>query len=124
MPSFDEEGNLNYFTARAINPKIKPKYVNPPVKREEIIFNEMSVLERKKIQNNNFDILWKEMWGETNIGGQYKNEETISQKKFEMLKNGIFINNEMINLDILIKNSNTNWNETSWGSDTCLQKTC
>lgn len=49
MPSFDEEGNLNYFTARTINPKIKPKYVNPPVKREEIIFNEININWKKPL---------------------------------------------------------------------------
>lgn len=43
IPSFDGEGNLNYFTSRAINKKIKPKYFNPKFDRETIIFNELNI---------------------------------------------------------------------------------
>lgn len=39
VPSFDKEDNLNYFVARAWVPK-KMKYKNPPVPKDEIIFNE------------------------------------------------------------------------------------
>jgi len=43
FPSFDRIGNLNYFTARSINKFTKPKYVNPPVNRNSIIFNEIII---------------------------------------------------------------------------------
>jgi DNA primase len=39
VPSYDTEGILNYFVARAWVPK-KMKYKNPPVPKDEIIFNE------------------------------------------------------------------------------------
>jgi len=42
VPSFDDDGYLNYFTARAID-ESKRKYVNPKVKRSDIIFNEINV---------------------------------------------------------------------------------
>tara|TARA_B100000212_G_scaffold226276_1_gene171835 strand:+ start:1301 stop:2272 length:972 start_codon:yes stop_codon:yes gene_type:complete len=42
IPSFDSEGHLNYFTARAIDDDTR-KYVNPKVKRTEIVFNELNV---------------------------------------------------------------------------------
>lgn len=43
MPSFDGEGQLNYFTARAVMPSMFPKYKNPNVPREEIVFNELNI---------------------------------------------------------------------------------
>ena len=43
IPSFDEEGELNYFTARSIDVDANRKYINPRVKRSEIIFNEMNI---------------------------------------------------------------------------------
>jgi len=39
VPSYDKEGILNYFVARAFTPK-KMKYKNPAVPKDEIIFNE------------------------------------------------------------------------------------
>jgi DNA primase len=40
VPSYDSNGELNYFTGRSWLPKKKPKYKNPDLPREEIIFNE------------------------------------------------------------------------------------
>lgn len=43
IPSFDDEGHLNYFTARSIDPDATRKYINPKIKRSEIIFNEINI---------------------------------------------------------------------------------
>jgi DNA primase len=43
MPSFDSQGNLNYFVARAVDKDKKPKYDNPDVDKNPIIFNEISL---------------------------------------------------------------------------------
>ena len=43
MPSFDSEGNLNYFVARAIDKNKKPKYDNPHVDHREVVFNEINI---------------------------------------------------------------------------------
>jgi hypothetical protein len=43
MPSFNSEGNINYFIARAIDKDKKPKYDNPEVDKNPIIFNEINV---------------------------------------------------------------------------------
>jgi len=40
IPSYDSEGFLNYFVARAYLDNIKPKYLNPKVDKNKIIFNE------------------------------------------------------------------------------------
>lgn len=44
VPSFDAEGILNYFSARTYWDQWKgPKYANPSIKRESIIFNELMI---------------------------------------------------------------------------------
>ena len=43
MPSFDSEGNLNYFVARAIDKNKKPTYDNPHVDHREVVFNEINI---------------------------------------------------------------------------------
>ena len=40
VPSYDIDNKLNYFTGRAWSSKKKPKYKNPDLPREEVIFNE------------------------------------------------------------------------------------
>ena len=40
IPSYDSNGILNYFIARSFNDKIKPKYLNPSIEKQDIIFNE------------------------------------------------------------------------------------
>mgnify|MGYP001002731744 CR=1 FL=1 len=42
VPSYDMDGKLNYFVARAWTPK-KMKYKNPSVPKDEIIFNESRI---------------------------------------------------------------------------------
>ena len=93
---------------------IRGKYVQNNIEQLKNIFNEMSVLEREKIKHQDFDELWKAMWGETPLVSQYKSEELSSQKKFDTLKNGIIINNEIITLEALIDNATTGWQETEW----------
>lgn len=43
MPSFDKVGELNYFTARAIDKDKKPKYDNPDIDKNPVIFNEINI---------------------------------------------------------------------------------
>jgi hypothetical protein len=43
MPSFDCNGKLNYFAARAVDAFRKPKYDNPDIDKNSIIFNEISI---------------------------------------------------------------------------------
>ena len=93
---------------------IRGKYV--PNNHEQLrnIFNEMSVLERDKILGSDFETLWKTMWGKQDYSNQYKGEELASQKKFELLKSGCLINNDLVTLETLINDSYTDWKETEW----------
>jgi 8-oxo-dGTP pyrophosphatase MutT (NUDIX family) len=93
---------------------LRGKYLIHNKEQLQNIFNEMSIIEKKRIQDNSFENLWKMMWGDTNNLYQYKSEENSSQKKFELLKNGFLINNEKITLDYFIENSSTTWLETEW----------
>ena len=99
---------------------LRGKYVQNNLEHLESLFNEMSIYEREKIRNTDFETLWKNMWGIQESGhttSQYKGEELSSQKKFETLKVvGIPMgpNNEIVSLNTLIENSTTKWKETEW----------
>ena len=91
---------------------IRGKYVQNNLEHLQIIFNEMSISERDTIKNNNFETLWKTMWGPQEYS--YKGEEFTSQKKFEALKQGILIGSEMVDINRFIDNATTSWKETEW----------
>jgi len=97
---------------------LRGKYIQHNVEQLQNIFNEMSVGEREKIRENNFETLWKQMWGDIPQGSQYRSEELASQKKFEALRNGIQTSltdpKEIVSLETLINGSTTTWEETEW----------
>ena len=78
------------------------------------IISEMTLEEKQRLLDNDFDTLWHQLWGD-DINSQYRGEEKISRDKFELLKTGILINNNEYSLESLIKESNTEWSETEWG---------
>jgi len=43
VPSFNDEGKLNYFVARTIDSNAFRKYINPRVAKKKVIFNEMNI---------------------------------------------------------------------------------
>ena len=75
------------------------------------LINEMTINEKNNLINHTFDELWNKLWGNF-VGNQYKSEEKISKEKFNKLKNKEIIN---LNLEDLIKESNTNWIKPEWG---------
>ena len=91
---------------------IRGKYVLNNLEHLQSMFNEMSILERERIGTQDFETLWKEMWGTQDYG--CKGEEITSQKKFEALKQGIQIGNKLITLSSLIQGTTTSWSETEW----------
>ena len=78
------------------------------------IISEMTVDEKQRLLTNDFDTLWKQLWG-NDINTQYRGEEKNSRDKFESLKYGVTTINSSYSLESLIKESKTNWNETEWG---------
>ena len=75
------------------------------------LINEMTLKEKQMLKDNNFEELWKYLWGDY-VGNQYKNEEKSSRDKFNKLKTGYLDN---IDLNKLINMSNTSWEEPEWG---------
>ncbi len=78
------------------------------------IINEMTIDEKKRLLEYDFDTLWQELWG-ANIGIQYRGEERISRDKFNSLKLGINSGGIEYTLYSLINESTTSWNEPEWG---------
>jgi 8-oxo-dGTP pyrophosphatase MutT (NUDIX family) len=93
---------------------LRGKYILHNIEQLQNMFNEMSVEEREKIKTHNFETLWKNMWSDIHLGTQYRSEELSSQKKFDILKNGIIIGTEYVSLETLINDSTTKWKETEW----------
>jgi 8-oxo-dGTP pyrophosphatase MutT (NUDIX family) len=91
---------------------IRGKYSPYNLKQLLNIIDEMSINEKKRILELPFDTLWLEMWGEISI--QFKSEETVSKKKFELLKEGITISDKVYTLKDIIGMSKTAWKETEW----------
>jgi 8-oxo-dGTP pyrophosphatase MutT (NUDIX family) len=68
---------------------IRGKYT---VKDKEYIMSmvkQMSVDEKRRILENDFEVLWNLLWGETAGLNQYKTEKQISRENFNQLKRGI-----------------------------------
>uniref|UniRef100_A0A6C0E235 Nudix hydrolase domain-containing protein n=1 Tax=viral metagenome TaxID=1070528 RepID=A0A6C0E235_9ZZZZ len=93
---------------------LRGKYIMHNKEQLQTIFNEMSIVEKQRIKLHDFDSLWRMMWSETSNLYQYKNEELSSQRKFDLLRSGVNLNNELVTLDYFIENSNTNWLEPEW----------
>jgi len=92
---------------------IRGKYSPYNIYQLQSMIDEMSLSEKQRILTEPFDELWKKMWGET-TNSQYKSEEASSSKKFDLIKEGININDTILNLKEIINRSNTEWYETEW----------
>ena len=81
------------------------------------MIKQMSVHEREKLGKNDFNYVWTELWGDRNVSTQYKNEESASRDKFNILVNGVKSKDDFYTLNDLIEESNRYdiWEETEWG---------
>ena len=78
------------------------------------IINEMTVDEKRRILEDDFETLWKNLWGNL-LGIQYRGEERTSHDKYNALKEGVMIKNKLYTLKSLIEESDTNWECPEWG---------
>lgn len=83
------------------------------------MLRQMTLLEKEKIKEGNFNQLWKEIWGDQSILNKYKIEEGISRDKFNNLLTGVLVKDEFYTLETLIEESNKFvkdlWEEPEWG---------
>jgi 8-oxo-dGTP pyrophosphatase MutT (NUDIX family) len=96
---------------------IRGKYSITCLEQIQNSFDEMSMEEKVRIMEDDFDDLWKGMWGIDTMQMAYKNEQIQSSKKFDILKNGIFLGNKersRITMQDFVENSNSCWKETEW----------
>ena len=93
---------------------IRGRYNLQNIEYIKTIIDIMTNDEKNRIINNDFEYLWKNLWGE-NIGIQYRGEEKNARLKFNQLKKGLYINNKYVNISSLINDSNTVWEEPEWG---------
>ena len=93
---------------------IRGKYKTSNICHIVSLINEMTINEKQNLLTHEFDYLWNNLWGDE-IGIQYRNEESDSRDKFNMLKNGFKLKDETINLEKIILKSTTNWIEPEYG---------
>jgi len=116
---YDNNNILNYLMIRRKNSFgyidfIKGKYSINNIEQMQNNIDEMSIYEKSIVSDESFDFLWKQLWCENANLSNYKNEEYICLKKFDLIKNGVMIDNNMVTLNQLLENSKTSWNETEW----------
>jgi 8-oxo-dGTP pyrophosphatase MutT (NUDIX family) len=81
----------------------------------QTLIDEMTINEKNKLLNSDFDELWGELWGEY-MGMQYRNEEKHSREKFNQIRRGIKTYDEgSYDLEIIVNESKTNWETPEWG---------
>lgn len=86
VPSFDSSGTLNYFSARAYWSKLNgPKYTNPPVKKENIIFNEINIdwKEELTLVEGVFDLIKSNYNATCVLGSRLNSTDKLFQKIVE-----------------------------------------
>ena len=80
------------------------------------IIEEMTIHEKKKIVESNFETLWNNLWVENEEKKiKYKTENYKSMVNFNKLSQGIEICGQDVKLDELIQHSSSSWNEPEWG---------
>jgi len=92
---------------------MRGKYSPYNIEQLQNTINEMSDVEKLRIKENSFDYLWKHMWGSSQ-SNQFRGEESVSCKKFDLITKGVIINNKRHRLADMIDKSPTNWQETEW----------
>jgi ADP-ribose pyrophosphatase YjhB (NUDIX family) len=79
------------------------------------LMKEMTIEEKRMLIENDFSVLWNFLWNKSNIGNQYKQEQLLSEEKFNNLKQGITNGTESYSLTSIINNLTDQWEEPEWG---------
>jgi len=92
VPSFDNEGNINYYVARSIDSNQIPKYRNAKAHRNNVIFNEINLNwnEPITIVEGPFDLM-KCDWNSTCLLGSLLSQKSMLFKKIIENKSEILL---------------------------------
>ena len=93
---------------------MRGKYNLENIKYINKLFEIMTEKERLLLIKYDFDYLWNKLWMKKD-NKQYHNEYDSSKKKFNLLKNGIYVNNRFISLSTIHHNSKVLWYTPEWG---------
>ena len=81
----------------------------------QVLVDQMTIEEKKRLLESDFDTLWADLWGDFS-SMQYRNEEKHSRDKFVQIKRGIQAYDEGdYSLVTLVKGSKTSWSSPEWG---------
>lgn len=78
------------------------------------LINEMTIDEKNRILEKDFETLWNDLWCCVN-NQRFRKERIGAEKKLLQLREGVEINNTHITLKELVNKSSTNWIEPEWG---------
>ena len=81
------------------------------------LFNEMTVDEHKNISTMTFTDMWTDLWLKTKDSKEkYKSEYTSAERKFNILKKGIKLDDgSILTINILLDTFKPKWSEAEWG---------
>lgn len=82
FPSFTATGELNYYTARSIDSVEKMKYINAPVSKKEVIFNDINIDWRRPLTlvEGPFDLTKSNYNSSCLLGSHMSKDSVIFQK--------------------------------------------
>jgi len=92
---------------------IRGKYSCNNIKHIHNLIQEMTITEKKNIMEQDFNILWRDLWGITTT--EHSIDELHAQDKFNTIKKGYCIDSVFICLHDLIQSSTTTWETPEWG---------
>lgn len=94
---------------------IRGKYDITNIKLLKLLLSRISIEEKKNLLEKSFDELWTDLWLINEISEtKYMKEYNKSKKIFTLLKEGYNIENKYYNLEILLKDINTNYESSEW----------
>lgn len=81
------------------------------------MLKQMTIQEKEQLNCGNFDVLWRNLWGEGSISNKYRTEEITSKEKYNQLFTGIVNKNDFFTLSSMINESEeySTWDEPEWG---------
>jgi 8-oxo-dGTP pyrophosphatase MutT (NUDIX family) len=90
------------------------------VYNKEYIMNmikQMTNDEKSRLLTDDFNELWKSIWGNEEISNQYKMEEVVSREKFNSLRSGVVNKTDFYRLSDIVGECTIGetWNEPEWG---------